>query len=279
MPSCSKAKNPRGVEIIFTEEDHKYKSIINGQEVLYTSGTQFLGKYFPPFDPDGSIAARCAAKEGVSPEEIKAKWSAKGAESCRLGTRLHETIEDTILKRDFRNTPESETEKMRFANGIKVAQALLQKTDILGVEKIVFSDRLRISGTIDLLAQSRKDGSYLIIDHKTNASIEKEPKYKKFCLAPISHLLDTSFNHYALQLNLYQYLLKYEGYVPKDAKFKLFLNHVLPESTQFIQLPDLQLEIRDLVVDNLLQQLNSARSLPSETKSEQASALKCIDDL
>jgi len=39
MPSCSKAKNPRGVEIIFTEEDHKYKSIIDGQEVFYTSGT------------------------------------------------------------------------------------------------------------------------------------------------------------------------------------------------------------------------------------------------
>ena len=40
--------------------------------------------------------------------------------------------------------------------------------DILGIEKIVFDHRLKLAGTIDLFAKSRKDGSYLIIDHKTN---------------------------------------------------------------------------------------------------------------
>ena len=258
MPSCSNAKNPRGIEIVFTEEDHSYKSIINGVEISYVSGTQFLGKYFPPFDPDGSIAERCAAREGVSPEDIKAKWAAKGAESCRLGTRLHETIEDTILKREYRNIAESETEKKRFENGIKIGQALLQKTDILGVEKIVFSDRLQIAGTIDLLAQSRKDGSYLIIDHKTNSSIEKTNRYGNKCLYPVDHLDDTSFNHYALQLNLYEYLLKYEGYVPANSNFKLFLNHVLPEKTEFIQLPNMQFEIRNLIIEHLLSKLNAS---------------------
>lgn len=249
MPSCSTSENPRGVIITFIEETHKYFSTINGQEITYTSGTQFLGKYFPKFDPTGEITARCAKKAGCTVEEIKARWDAKGKESCRLGTRLHETIEDVLLKNDFRNTPENDEEQQRFNNGIKMGQKLLQTVDILGVEKIVFSDRLRIAGTIDLFAKSRKDDTYLIIDHKTNKEIEQENKYKKYCLGPISHIDDTNYMHYALQLNLYQYLLKYEQYVPKNAKFRLFLNHVTSEDAKLIELPDLQLEIRDLVIE------------------------------
>ena len=49
MPACSKAKNPQGIEIIFTENDHRYTSIIDGKEIVYVSGTTFLGKYFPMF--------------------------------------------------------------------------------------------------------------------------------------------------------------------------------------------------------------------------------------
>lgn len=128
----------------------------------------------------------------------------------------------------------------------------MQKTSILGVEKIVFSDSLKIAGTIDLLAQARNGSTYYIIDHKTNKAIDKENPYKKFCLAPISHLDDTNYIHYGLQLNLYEYLMKREGYVPKNAKFRLFLNHVTADVSEFIELPDLQLEIRDLVIDWLL---------------------------
>jgi len=198
MPSCSKAKNPRGIEITFTEADHKYTSFIDGYEISYISGTQFLGKCFPPFDPTGEITARSARKAGVSVEEIKRRWDEKGKESCRLGTRLHETIEDTLLKRKYRNEPEDKVEESRFENGKSMGLKLLERTSILGVEKIVFSDRLRIAGTIDLFAASKKTGEFLIIDHKTNKSIEQENRYKKFCLSPVEHLPDTNFYHYAL---------------------------------------------------------------------------------
>lgn len=53
-----------------------------------------------------------------------------------------------------------------------MAKSFYDRLDILGVEKIVFSPSLRLAGTIDLFARSRKDGTYLIIDHKTNASID-----------------------------------------------------------------------------------------------------------
>lgn len=252
MPSCSKAKNPRGVELTFIESDHSYKSLIDGKEISYISVTTILGKYFPPFDPTGEITKRCAIKEGISVEELQAKWKKKGADSCNFGTRVHECCEDIELGRDLRNKPANEREEKTFPNAVKMAQKLRQSIDIIGVEKLVFDDRLQIAGTIDLLGKSRKNGDYLIIDHKTNEKIEQFNTFKKFCLEPISHIADISYYHYALQLSLYQYLLKFGGYIPKDAKVRLFLNHITTEGTKLIELPSLQSEIKDVIIDFLM---------------------------
>ena len=82
MPGTSKAKNPKGQVIEFFEETHKYLTVLNGKEVPYTSGTAFSHPFFPQFDPTGKITERCAKKEGITVEQLKAKWAAKGAESC-----------------------------------------------------------------------------------------------------------------------------------------------------------------------------------------------------
>lgn len=200
MPGTSKAKNPRGIDIEFTEATHAYSSIVDGHHLKYVSGTSFLSRFFPQFDPTGAIAERCAKREGITAEEMRERWAAKGRESTHLGTRLHELCEDVILGNSIRNSPESPSEMKRFTNGKKLAEKLKNTIDILGVEKIVFSHRLPtpIAGTIDLLGRSRKDGSYLILDWKTNKEIERDNKYSKFCLDPIKHIPDTALHHYAL---------------------------------------------------------------------------------
>lgn len=121
MPGTSKARNPKGIEITFEELTHKYSSVVNGKEIKYTSGTQFCGMFFPEFDPTGEITKRCALKEGLTVEAIKEKWAAKGRESCRLGTRMHETCEDVFLGNKFRNSPEDDVEKSRFKNAIAMS--------------------------------------------------------------------------------------------------------------------------------------------------------------
>lgn len=253
MPGSSKAKHPRGHEIEFFEDSHVYKSIIDGKEIKYTSGTGVIHHCFPPFDPSGEITKRCALKEGISVDELKAKWKAKGDASCKFGTRVHECCEDIELgKNELRNSPVDDKEKIVFSHAINMAKRFRQQLDILGVEKIVFSPELRIAGTIDLFARSRKDGSYIIIDHKTNQTIDQENKWNSFALAPIEHIPDINFYHYALQLNLYQYLLQREEYVPKRSPFKLFLNHITEEGAKLVELPSLQLEIRDIVLDHVL---------------------------
>jgi hypothetical protein len=252
MPGSSKAKHPRGWDIEFFEDSHKYVSVINGQEVKYISGTQFLHKFFKPFDPDGEIARRCAVKEGCTVDEIKEKWAKAGREASALGTKVHECCEDIELgRKELRNKPTNDKEAKMMEHAVSMAKRFYSGFDILGVEKIVFSPSLKIAGTIDLFARSKKDGTYIIGDHKTNKSIDLEDKWNKFALPPISHLHDINGVHYGLQLSLYEYLLKREGYVPRDAKFKRFLNHITVDGAKLIPLPDYSLEIRDMFISHL----------------------------
>lgn len=250
MPGTSKATNPTGIEVEFNEATHIYKSLIDGRELQYTSGTTFLGQFYPKFDPDGSITARCAKREGLTVEELKAKWKAKGENSCRLGTRTHEICEDIELGRKLRNEPEDEIERQRFDNAIKMATKVKNQLDIIGVEKIVFSPKLAtpIAGTIDLLGRSKKNGNYIILDWKTNKKIEKYNTFDKYCLDPIGHIPAINYHEYALQLNLYQFLLKYEGYVPKNATFRRFLCHITEANSELIELPDYQDEVKNLLI-------------------------------
>lgn len=252
MPGTSKAVNPKGIEITFTEENHSYVSIVEGVSMSYVSGTQFLHDYLPQFDPDGKITERKAKELGITPFELRKRWNEKGRAATTFGTRVHETIEDIILGRDRRNTPNSEKEIVAFENAVKIANKLKNDTDVQGVEKIVFDHELGIAGTIDLLTRSKKDGSYIIVDHKTNEKIEQENRFNKFCSDPISHLSGTDYTKYALQLNLYGYLLKYGNYIPKNAKISFVLNHVNESGINLIPLPNYQNEIKDLMIDFLV---------------------------
>lgn len=253
MPGSSRAKHPSGYEIEFFEDSHIYKSVIGGVEIKYTSGTGVIHNCFPPFDPSGEITKRCALKEGITVDELKARWKEKADASCIFGTRVHECCEDIELGRsELRNKPENPKEEVVFKNAITMAKRFHSGLDILGVEKIVFSPELEIAGTIDLFARSRKDGSFLIIDHKTNQTIDRENKWNSFALPPIEHVPNVNFYTYSLQLNLYQYLLQREGYVPKQSKFKLFLNHITETQAKLIELPQLQIEIRDIMIHRLL---------------------------
>ena len=102
MPACSKATHPSGVEIVFTENDHRYSYVVNGKELEYTSGTTFIHKFFPEFDPTGEILRRKAAKLGKTPEALKAEWDANRDASCVFGTRCHGVCEDVLLGRTCR---------------------------------------------------------------------------------------------------------------------------------------------------------------------------------
>ena len=247
MPSCAKAKNPRGVEITFEEDTHKYSSIIDGNEINYISGTTFIGKFFPKFDPTGEITKKCAQKRGLTVEALKAQWKEKADNSCLFGTKIHETCEDVLLNNKLRRTPDNERERLSMEVAQKAAKKVLERAEIVGIEKIIFDETLKIAGTMDLFIKSKKDGRLWIVDWKTNEKIETYNTFKNFGLPPIEHIPSTNYGHYDMQLNLYEYILKKVGYVDKNENIGKCLIHITEKGSKTYLIETHHKEISDMI--------------------------------
>jgi len=89
------AHHPDGHHVIkFGEKWHTYTDQ-NGTS--YTSGTKFVGQFFPKFDMV-AMSEKCSAGEnpkykGREPEEIRAEWSAEGDRGRTEGTLVHNYAE------------------------------------------------------------------------------------------------------------------------------------------------------------------------------------------
>lgn len=294
MPGTSKATNPRGYTIEFDEASHTYHTkltrgmmtttgaVVRGGaepfsgvgnvapaedpnellgKVYYVSGTKVIHHFFPPFDPDGKIAANKAKKMGITVDELKFQWKQKSAAACAMGTRIHETCEDVLHGRrdllgkwEFRNKPQSIHEQKLMAAGFSAAQKVLQAMEVVGIEQIVFDLDCQIAGTIDLLCRDKSDPNlWWVLDWKSNEKIEFHNRFGVHGLHPIEHLEDCNGTHYALQLSLYEFLLRIGKYIPHDAKVRRGIFHLTDDGPRFYELPDLSIEIRDMVIAMLEQ--------------------------
>lgn len=275
MPSCSTHHHPKGYDIVFEEESHTYYTILTSHltptgavpranmnsdgtygdkavqnKFLYVSGTTFVHKFCPPFDPQGKIAEKKAREAGVSPDQIRFMWKQKGVEACAMGTRVHETCEDVLHGRPFRNQPKDDHEKRLMAAGWDACQRIMAEYDVIGVEQMVGDLDCQIAGTIDLLVRHKKTGVIGIFDWKTNAKIDFQNNFREGSrlLVPVSHLHNCSGVIYTLQLNLYQCLLVKAGYLPRETQFERQIIQLTEAGPKFFPLPDLQIEIRDMMI-------------------------------
>ena len=99
------------------------------------------------------------------------------------------------------------------------------------------------------------DGTLQIYDWKRCEEIRHEPEFNKYAKTPcIDHLPDTNFWHYALQLNVYKYILESKyGKTITD----LYLVCMHPDNKyknyQRIKVPVLEDEMSELVKLRLAQ--------------------------
>lgn len=293
MPATSKATNPRGYTIEFDESSHTYctklvagltntGAVVRGGaepfegfgnvapggdpnalvgKVYYVSGTKLVKHFFPPFDPDGRIVANMAKRLGVTVEQLKFQWKQKAANACALGTRVHETCEDTLRgphdllgNYQFRNKPQSMHERNLMSAGFIAAQKVKETMNVIGIEQIVFDVDCQVAGTIDLLCQDKGDPNlFWILDWKTNEQIEFRSRFGSHGVFPIEHLEDCSGTHYALQLSLYEFLLRIGKYIPQNAKVRRGIFHLTDTGPKFYELPDYSIEIRNMIIAMLEQ--------------------------
>ena len=188
-------------KITLEESAHKY--ILEGhEEIEFTSVTTCVSEFFEKFDKQAvalKLVTTIPKYKGMTTAALIREWDA----AAEYGTAVHKEIEDYIK---LKKLPEMD----RATACIDWLEKYLKKSDYeLFSEVIVYSEELKIAGTIDLLVFDKISKKYNILDWKTSKEIKTDSYKMKTGNRPeTADLLDCKFNHYALQLSLYRYLLE-----------------------------------------------------------------------
>jgi len=240
--------HPRDKEVRFVEKTHTY--YVKGSSKGIVSTTGFVHSFFPHFDPDAALKAmRKSPKWATNPlngktnEEIKEIWSNSGKEASGKGTAMHLAIEQHLngalnhIPEDVKATPEW-AYYMNFYNDIK------DSLEPYRTEWEVWDEEHKLTGSIDMIFK-RKDGNFAVYDWKRSKEIKQDNSFEKG-LGPMSHLPNSNYWHYTLQLNVYRWFLQ-KHYGLKVVELAIVIFHPNNTNYQIFKLNILDNEIRDML--------------------------------
>ena len=188
-------------QISLIEETHQYV-LETYPGMNFQSVTTVVGSFFEPFDAKKIATNLCDTHpkyKNIKPEQLIHEWQA----ASNHGSKVHKEIELSIKENLTPSEPKATA-------ALKWLDKYCKKSDIdIFTEIIVYSKKLKIAGTIDILAYDKTDDVYEIIDWKTSKKIKTRSFKNKRGNHPVTAtIMDCNFNHYALQLSMYRYLLE-----------------------------------------------------------------------
>jgi ATP-dependent exoDNAse (exonuclease V) beta subunit len=250
MPGNTVAIHPNNIDkITFTEEGHTY---VDSNNKKYVSVTTLIHKAFHQFDTE-NIAQKKADKLGISKEELLLEWENKGLVGRTNGTRLHEFAENYILNKNELYQANDINEKIRFNSSISMINRLneLFHPIINEPEKLVFSPGFSLAGSIDWLMKIN-DNNYIILDWKIlSKDLAKEGfNNQTGIILPTLNIQDSNYWHYALQLQIYELLLKSENYIKETANVSRYLIVWREDKFTLEKMPNLYAEAWGLIAWN-----------------------------
>lgn len=253
--------------ITFLEEPHIYTYGKDKQFGIST--TTFVHSYTRPFDSQ-KMAPLVAKKnlkiqnnylldglveDGYNPEQILTlpittqdvldKWDYDREFACDKGTDTHMFNEYKWSNRIHDYNKQFYVNKYGedILNPIwdkltkicdKWYEDFHERLIVLGLELVVGSKYYDIAGSIDFLAYSKKLDKIILLDYKTNKSLDYKSYYNKrkkeyqYMIKPINALMDCNIEHYSLQLAIYRHILIHETNIPKEwisnDKFLIYVN-------------------------------------------------------
>jgi hypothetical protein len=204
---AKKNAHERDQYIEFDEGPHIYT--VHG-ELGYTSVTTWNHSHFSHFDADAIIDKMMKGKNwndpnykyyGMTREEIKKSWDTNRDAASGSGTQMHYDIECYWNKLEVKNDSVEYQWFLRFVEDHPELKPYR-------TEWMVYYEELKLSGSIDMVFEL-PDGTLQIYDWKRSKEIVHDSAFGKYALTPcISHLPDTNFWHYSLQLNTYKKILE-----------------------------------------------------------------------
>lgn len=180
--------------VVFEPIEHRYFNQHTGDE--YKSVSSVISQFKPKFDSDKWSKYK-AKQEGVSQEEILARWDNIRDTANDKGKRIHKFVEQYLTDQSPEDTPVIKRFKEVFAT-------LRDENSNIFSEKILYTHTYKIAGTSDIIEDC---GNYFnVYDLKTNKKFRYSNKYNERMLPPLTHLPVCEFTAYSIQLSIYAYM-------------------------------------------------------------------------
>lgn len=217
--------------------------------------SNIVNLFFAPFDAIG-ISQQIALRDNIDQCAILEEWECKGAESREIGTFMHSQIESYfqnsrpiyntqfVYNGDFVNVDKEvsiEMELQFFKNFIRDHDSITP----FRTEWRICDLELKIAGTIDLLCKN-KNGGFDIYDWKRSRKASPDERIWRNGINGLHHVPDISFYHYALQQNLYKYILENNYNVRIDNMY-IVVFHADFENYQKYRIPNMGKEVQIMV--------------------------------
>lgn len=209
--------------IAFDEESHKYlhpKDETGNAE--YISVTTLIERFFP-FDLKRYIE-RKSEEENRTEEDVLDEYLLIRDEAAEKGTFLHNQIENYLKGNEFDSNSKEFVMFLEFYN----KEVKSRNLSFFDAEKMIFSDKHNVAGTIDCLFKKDGKDEYVMLDWKRSKKLIIDGRPRIFgygyALSELSSLDNSSFNRYCLQQNIYKHIVETE-YSIKISSMKLVVLH------------------------------------------------------
>ena len=187
-------------------------------------------------------------------QDIKDEYKANKDKACEKGTAYHLMRENEWYK-DKKAKVSEYIESDDYFDVEKHNWDLNREKAVLPEYLVYYSSKdglINLAGQIDLLV---KDGNDIyVLDYKSNAKgiekkafFDRKKKQNKKMYYPINNLDDTTYNHYALQLSCYAFMLKQIN--PNFNIKMLQLLHNAGDGETKIDVPYYEKEVKEMFKD------------------------------
>lgn len=232
----------------FFEEDHhyEYKGKLVGMSV-----TRLIEEYTQEFDSQ-AVAERVALKQNKSVQEVLDEWEYKNKFACAKGSTCHEIAQSQWSGKGFIYDYFDSSSEYIKAVGKITKQAdnfhedYKDRLEHLADEYVIGSEEYDIASAIDHLFINKLTGGLVLVDYKTNSDIHKNERYAKKMKVPLSHLKDTTLNHYAIQLSIYKYIVEKYTNLKFEEMFIVWFSENI-DNYQIIEVPYLYKEVKNIL--------------------------------
>lgn len=263
----------RDADIKFYSQGHKYEIATDGRS-RYTSVTTWVHMNFAKFDGPKVIESMMNGRNwvpghkywGMSAAEITRLWKTSGIEAAAAGTKLHAQIEAFMNNDGLGGQYTHKQLSDAYANTNTNVGECAKEWDYFikfvletphmkpyRTEWMIFDTEYKIAGSIDMVYENA-DGTLSIYDWKRAKDIQRASDWNKVSTNPlIADVPDTNYWHYALQLNVYRFILEknYGKTVSKLCLVRLHPNNE-GDTYELLDVPLMDAEMRALFAERAL---------------------------